>query len=73
MEDKTPKNYMLAKSGEYKAIRFEAIEAEGGYATGAELKFLTPGVIGGAANAGTAGTTETPSAPATGTTTPQTP
>ncbi len=70
MADTTPKNYMLAKSGEYKAIRFEAIEAEGGYATGAELKLLTPGVIGGAANAGAAGTTETPSAPATGTTTP---
>ena len=69
MEDKTPKNYMLPKSGEYKAIRFEVIEGEGGYGTGAELKFLTPGVIGGAANAGTtseskpAGTT---SAEATG-------
>lgn len=68
MEDKTPKNYMLAKSGEYKAIRFEVLEADGGYGSGAELKFLTPGVIGGAANAGTAAT---PSAPATGTTTPQ--
>ena len=70
MDDKTPKNYMLPKSGEYKAIRFEVIEGEGGYGTGAELKFLTPGVIGGAANAGTA-TTEnktegTTSAEATG-------
>ncbi len=71
MDDKTPKNYMLPKSGMYKAIRFEAVEAEGGYGTGAELKFLTPGVIGGAANAGTtapsAGTaTGTTDAPAPG-------